>query len=48
MEEDHQILGAGGPLGQCFRKLISNPQASSNWVPGSPGLPVKLRGLPQR
>ena len=25
MEEDHQILGAGGPLGQCSRKLISNP-----------------------
>ena len=25
MEEDHQILGAGGPLGQCSRKFISNP-----------------------
>ena len=25
MEEDHQILGVGGPLGQCSRKLISNP-----------------------
>ena len=25
IEEDHQILGAGGPLGQCSRKLISNP-----------------------
>ena len=25
MEEDHQLLGAGGPLGQCSRKLISNP-----------------------
>ena len=23
-------------------------QASSNWVPGSPGLPVELGGLPQR
>ena len=23
--QDHQILGVGGPLGQCFRKLISNP-----------------------
>ena len=25
MKEDHYILGAGGPLGQCSRKLISNP-----------------------
>ena len=25
IEEAHQILGAGGPLGQCFRKLICNP-----------------------
>ena len=25
MEDNHQILGAGGPLGQCSRKLISNP-----------------------
>ena len=25
MAEDHQILGAGGPLGQCSKKLISNP-----------------------
>ena len=25
MEEGHQILGAGGPLGQCPRKVISNP-----------------------
>ena len=24
MKEDHYILGAGGPLGQCSRKLISN------------------------
>ena len=24
MAEDHQNLGAGGPLGECFRKLISN------------------------
>ena len=23
-------------------------QASSNWVPGSPGLPVELWGLPHR
>ena len=28
MEEDHQILGAGGPMGQCSRKLISNPATS--------------------
>ena len=28
MEGDHQILGAGGPLGQCSRKLISNPASS--------------------
>ena len=26
MKEDHYILGAGGPLGQCSRKLISNPE----------------------
>ena len=25
MKEDHYILGAGGPLGKCSRKLISNP-----------------------
>ena len=25
MAEDHQILGTGGPLGQCSKKLISNP-----------------------
>ena len=25
IDEDHQILGAGGPLGQFSRKLISNP-----------------------
>ena len=25
MEEGHQILGAGGLLGQCSRNLISNP-----------------------
>ena len=25
MKEDHYILGAGGPLGQCSRKLISSP-----------------------
>ena len=25
MKEDHYILVAGGPLGQCSRKLISNP-----------------------
>ena len=25
MEEGHQILGAGGPLGQCSRNLISSP-----------------------
>ena len=24
-KEDHYILVAGGPLGQCSRKLISNP-----------------------
>ena len=30
MEEDHQILGAGGPLGQCSRKLISNPDFIPN------------------
>ena len=24
MEEDHQILRAGGPLGQCSRNVISN------------------------
>ena len=24
MKEDHYILGAGGPLGLCSRKLISN------------------------
>ena len=28
IEEDHQILGDGGPLGQCFRKLISNPDST--------------------
>ena len=25
MAEDHQIFGTGGPLGQCSKKLISNP-----------------------
>ena len=25
MAEDHQILGAHGPLGQCSKKVISNP-----------------------
>ena len=25
MAEDHQILGTGGPLGQCSKKVISNP-----------------------
>ena len=32
MKEDHYILGAGGPLGQCSRKLISNP-ARPLWKP---------------
>ena len=26
MAENHQILGTGGPLGQCSKKLISNPE----------------------
>ena len=30
--QDHQILGVGGPLGQCFRKLISNPDLWPNWT----------------
>ena len=38
IEEDHQILGAGGPLGQCSRKLISNPvtlmERMSSPIPG--------------
>ena len=25
MAEDHQIFGTAGPLGQCSKKLISNP-----------------------
>ena len=25
MTEDHKILGAGGHLGQCSKKFISNP-----------------------
>ena len=32
MEEGHHILGAGGPLGQCSRKLISNPDMVKNLV----------------
>ena len=33
MEEGHQILGAGGLLGQCSRNLISNPANMSNFQP---------------
>ena len=29
-------------------KTLTEEQASSNRVPGSPGLPVELGGLPQR
>ena len=27
MAEDHQIFGTAGPLGQCSKKLISNPDS---------------------
>ena len=32
MAEDHHILGTGGPLGQCPKKFISNPDVRLHCV----------------
>ena len=39
MAEDHQILGAGGPLGQCSIQLISNPENLGEVLIACPTLP---------
>ena len=43
MEEDHQILGTGGPLGECSRKLISNPGNSIDVAVVHPGEPAQRK-----